>query len=88
MPFIKKQPKTPPVIIDLTITEMIRWNVHSVLRNFVAEDIRLAQEIEEYLKKIGSKKTKRLVNVNSYIFEEDGSLREKPDYQRWGAQVI
>jgi len=88
MPFIKKQPKTPPVIIDLTITEMIRWNVHSVLRNFVAEDIRLAQEIEEYLKKIGSKKTKRLVNVSSYIFEEDGSLREKPDYQRWGARRL
>ena len=88
MPFIKKQPKKPPVIIDLRITEMIRWNVHSVLRNFVAEDIRLAQEIEEYLKKIGSKKTKRLVNLNSYIFEENGSLREKPDYQRWGARRL
>lgn len=84
----KKQLKSPPVVVDLTITEMIRWNVHSVLRNFVAEDIRLAQEIEEYLKKIGSKKTKRLVNVSSYIFEDDGSLREKPDYQRWGARRL
>lgn len=64
----KKQLKSPPVVADVTITKMIRWNVHSVLRNFVAEDIRLAQEIEEYLKKIGSKKTKRLVNVSSYIF--------------------
>jgi hypothetical protein len=88
MPFIKKQPIKPSVVIDLRITEMIRWNVHSVLRNFVAEDIRLAQEIEEYLKKIGSKKTKRLVNINSYIFDEDGSVREKPDYQRWGARRL
>ena len=88
MPFIKKQPKKPPVIIDLRITEMIRWNVHSVLRNFVAEDIHLAQEIEDYLKKIGSKKTKQLVNISSYIFKEDGSLKEKPDYQRWGARRL
>jgi hypothetical protein len=84
----KKQQKPRPASIELGITEMIRWNVHSVLRNFVAEDIRLAQEIEEYLKKIGSKKTKRLVNINSYIFEEDGSLKEKPDYQRWGARRL
>lgn len=84
----KKQQKPRPARIELGITEMIRWNVHSVLRNFVAEDVRLAQEIEEYLKKIGSKKTKRLVNVNSYIFEEDGSLKEKPDYQRWGARRL
>ena len=88
MAYTKKQSKVPPAAKDITITEMIRWNVHSVLRNFVAEDIRLAQEIEDYLKKIGSKKTKRLVNVNSYIFQEDGSLREKPDYQRWGARRL
>ena len=59
MPFIKKQPLTTPTVIELTITEMVRWNVHSILRNFVAEDIRVAQEIEDYLKKIGSNKTKK-----------------------------
>lgn len=61
MAYTKKQSKVPPAAKDITITEMIRWNVHSVLRNFVAEDIRLAQEIEDYLKKIGSKKTKGLL---------------------------
>ncbi len=88
MPFIKKQPKAAPRIIELTITEMVRWNVHSILRNFVAEDIRVAQEIEEYLKKIGSKRVKKITADNSIIFEEDGSLREKPDYQRWGARRL
>jgi len=88
MPFIKKQPKTPPVIIDLRITEMIRWNVHSILRNFIAEDIQLAQEIESYLKKLGSKKVKKPFKVNSFIFDEDGSLKEKPDFQRWSAARI
>lgn len=85
---MKKQQQVPPEVINLTITEMIRWNVHSILRNFVAEDIRLAQAIEEYLKKIGSKKVKKLVDTNSYIFEEDGSLREKPDHRRWGARRL
>jgi hypothetical protein len=88
MPFIKKQPIKPPVVVDLKITEMIRWNVHSLLRNFVAEDIRRAQEIEEYLKKVGSNKTKKLVNINSYKFDEDDSLEDKPDYQRWGARRL
>lgn len=88
MPFIKKQPKVEPTVIDLTITEMIRWNVHSILRNFVAEDVQLAQEIEIYLKKVGSKKVKKATQTNSFIFEEDGSLREKPDYQRWGAKRL
>ena len=88
MPFIKKQPITAPTVIELTITEMVRWNVHSILRNFVAEDIRVAQEIEEYLKKIDSKKVKKINSDNSIIFEEDGTLREKPDYQRWGARRL
>lgn len=76
MPFIKKQPITAPTVIELTITEMVRWNVHSILRNFVAEDVRVAQEIEEYLKKIGSKKVRKINSDNTIIFEEDGTLRE------------
>ena len=88
MPFIKKQPIATPTIIELTITEMVRWNVHSILRNFVAEDIRVAQEIEEHLIKIGSKKVRKINSDNSIIFEEDGTLREKPDYQRWGARRL
>jgi hypothetical protein len=88
MPFIKKQPITTPTVIELTITEMVRWNVHSILRNFVAEDIRVAQEIEDYLKRIGSKKVKKITSDNSIVFEEEETLREKPDYQRWGARRL